>query len=130
MTVAWTGHGIESIPAGVTTQDVPGAALPQPVPVGSVHYTEAPGKSAYQVAVDNGFVGTEQEWLDSLAAGAVYTRTQSAPAATWTFTNPLGRLCAVTVLVDGQQVLVDTDVSPTAVTVTFAQPTAGQAVLS
>lgn len=24
------------------------------------------GKSAYQVAVDNGFVGTEQEWLDSL----------------------------------------------------------------
>jgi len=24
------------------------------------------GKSAYQIAVDNGFVGTEQEWLDSL----------------------------------------------------------------
>ena len=24
------------------------------------------GKSAYQVAVDNGFVGTEQEWLVSL----------------------------------------------------------------
>lgn len=26
----------------------------------------APGKSAYQIAVDNGFVGTEQEWLISL----------------------------------------------------------------
>ena len=26
----------------------------------------ANGKSAYEVAVDNGFVGTEQEWLDSL----------------------------------------------------------------
>lgn len=25
-----------------------------------------PGKSAYQVAVDNGFKGTEQEWLTSL----------------------------------------------------------------
>lgn len=25
-----------------------------------------PGKSAYQVALDNGFVGTEAEWLDSL----------------------------------------------------------------
>ena len=25
-----------------------------------------PGKSAYQIAVDNGFIGTEQEWLDSL----------------------------------------------------------------
>lgn len=26
----------------------------------------APGKSAYEVAVDNGFEGTEEEWLDSL----------------------------------------------------------------
>lgn len=25
-----------------------------------------PGESAYEIAVDNGFVGTEQEWLDSL----------------------------------------------------------------
>jgi len=25
-----------------------------------------PGRSAYQVALDNGFVGTEQDWLDSL----------------------------------------------------------------
>ena len=24
------------------------------------------GKSAYQIAVDNGFKGTEQEWLESL----------------------------------------------------------------
>lgn len=24
------------------------------------------GKSAYQIAVDNGFIGTEQEWLNSL----------------------------------------------------------------
>ena len=26
------------------------------------------GKSAYEVAVDNGFEGTEQEWLDSLVS--------------------------------------------------------------
>lgn len=25
-----------------------------------------PGKSAYQIAVDKGFEGTEQEWLDSM----------------------------------------------------------------
>lgn len=25
-----------------------------------------PGKSAYEIAVDNGFVGTEEEWLESL----------------------------------------------------------------
>jgi len=29
------------------------------------------GDSAYEVAVDNGFVGTEQEWLDSLGGGGV-----------------------------------------------------------
>ena len=28
----------------------------------------APGASAYQIALSNGFVGTEQEWLDSLKA--------------------------------------------------------------
>ena len=28
------------------------------------------GKSAYEVAVDNGFQGTEQEWLDSLSSSA------------------------------------------------------------
>lgn len=26
----------------------------------------APGKSAYEIAVENGFKGSEQEWLDSL----------------------------------------------------------------
>ena len=26
----------------------------------------APGKSAYEIAVENGFEGTEEEWLDSL----------------------------------------------------------------
>lgn len=31
----------------------------------------APGKSAYEVAVDNGFIGTEQEWLDSLNTDVV-----------------------------------------------------------
>jgi hypothetical protein len=30
------------------------------------------GKSAYQVAVDNGFVGTEGEWLDSLSGKSAY----------------------------------------------------------
>ena len=29
------------------------------------------GKSAYEVAVDNGFDGTEQEWLASLKADAI-----------------------------------------------------------
>ena len=35
-----------------------------------VSSTGAPGASAYQIAVANGFVGTEEEWLDSLKAVA------------------------------------------------------------
>lgn len=31
------------------------------------------GKSAYQVAVDNGFVGTEAQWLASIGASAIAT---------------------------------------------------------
>lgn len=37
--------------------------------------TDLRGKSAYEVAVDNGFVGTEQEWLESLR-GPAYVLTE------------------------------------------------------
>lgn len=31
-----------------------------------------PGKSAYEIAIDNGFIGTEQEWLQSLQGESPY----------------------------------------------------------
>ena len=34
--------------------------------------SSAPGKSAYEIAVDNGFQGTEQEWLESLKGQTPY----------------------------------------------------------
>lgn len=68
MTVAWTGHGIESVPRGPSVSNVPAGRVPQPVPVAQTSYTAPPGASAYEVAVANGFVGTEAEWLASLAA--------------------------------------------------------------
>lgn len=37
--------------------------------------TDLRGKSAYEIAVDNGFVGTEQEWLESLR-GPAYVLTE------------------------------------------------------
>ncbi len=40
-----------------------------------------PGKSAYQVAVDNGFVGTEAQWLASLGAPQVFPTYASLQAA-------------------------------------------------
>jgi hypothetical protein len=36
----------------------------------SVYIRGEPGLSAYQVAIANGFVGTEQDWLDSLRVQA------------------------------------------------------------
>jgi len=39
--------------------------LSNPIQIG-VSETSIPGMSAYEVAIKNGFVGTEQEWLDSL----------------------------------------------------------------
>lgn len=36
------------------------------IEVSDVAIPGANGKSAYQVAVDNGFVGTEIEWIESL----------------------------------------------------------------
>lgn len=59
------------------------------------------GDSAYEIAVANGFVGTEAEWLESLkgepgepgefqVTGASYTHTQVNPALTWTVQHNLG----------------------------------------
>ena len=38
---------------------------------GATGPTGATGASAFQIAVQNGFVGTEQQWLDSLAGGGL-----------------------------------------------------------
>ncbi|ESW92918.1 hypothetical protein NKL07_21790 [Mesorhizobium sp. C280B] len=43
--------------------------------------TGADGKSAYQIAVDNGFVGTEAEWLDAYVNETAEAATASAIAA-------------------------------------------------
>lgn len=49
------------------------------------------GKSAYRVALENGFEGTEQEWLDSLKADPISEENKSEVVAavlsalpTWT----------------------------------------------
>ena len=64
----------------------------------------AAGLTAYQIALNNGFSGTEQEWLDSLqgsdgADGAdVYVHSQSTPASVWTIDHNLGTFPSVYVL--------------------------------
>ena len=61
-----------------------------------------PGKSAYQIAQDNGFTGTEEEWLASLQGGASATdahyQTTFTAQSTITVTHGLGKRPAVTVI--------------------------------
>lgn len=50
------------------------------------------GYSAYEIAVQHGFIGTEQEWLDSLAAGekAVIVQEISSTSSNATIPSALG----------------------------------------
>jgi hypothetical protein len=112
----------------LTVVDLGGVPMDATTPVVS----GPPGLSAYQVALANGFVGTEAQWLASLvgAGGATVTHTQSTPLATWTIPHTLGRLPLVSVYVAGSEVLADIDATSSSVTITFATPTSGVAVLA
>lgn len=45
-----------------------------------------PGKSAYDVAVDNGFVGTESQWLDTLKGADGATGPQGPAGSNYVLT--------------------------------------------
>ncbi|HEX2578675.1 MAG TPA: hypothetical protein VHK88_20190 [Aquihabitans sp.] len=95
------------------------------------------GASAYQVAVANGFVGTEAEWLETLvgpagpASGGAY-HVQGAASATWTINHDLGFLPNVTIRdTEGNEVLgLLIDNSTTATTIHFPFAMTGNATLS
>lgn len=69
-----------------------GPIQPPVDPIDPAQYVGPPGKSAYQIALDNGFVGTEEEWLASLRGdgegggpitnAAVNAAITTAPSAT------------------------------------------------
>lgn len=62
-----------------------------PGPDGDPGQQGTTGQSAYDLAVVNGFVGTEQEWLASLAGGLTsYEHTQVTPSTVWTMQHNLG----------------------------------------
>lgn len=65
-TVPWTAMPMISGPPGVDGQ--PGEDGVDGLP-GDDGTDGADGKSAYEIAVENGFVGTEAEWLESLKFG-------------------------------------------------------------
>lgn len=47
-----------------------------------VYVRGSDGKSAYEIAVEHGFVGTEEEWLDSLRATVTVNSTETGDAGT------------------------------------------------
>lgn len=47
-----------------------------------VNVRGADGKSAYEIAVEHGFAGTEEEWLDSLRATVTINSTETGQAGT------------------------------------------------
>ena len=58
------------------------------------------GLSAYAVAVKNGFIGTEQQWLNSLNHSA-YTHIQTSELTQWVINHNLGRYPSVELLTIG-----------------------------
>lgn len=59
------------------------------------------GKSAYEIAKEHGFTGTEAEWLESLkgtGGDKHYVHKQETSSDTWEVTHGLGKEPAVTVV--------------------------------
>jgi len=90
------------------------------------------GDSAYQVAVKNGFVGTEQEWLDSLVAGGEGGAkprevTIELPESLWVVAHKLGRRPVSVVTYDHNDIVIYGDVISTTeqISVSFPEPTRG-----
>jgi len=89
------------------------------------------GASAYDIAVANGFVGTEQEWLNSLGS-STYVHDQSSASSVWTINHGLGIFPSVTTVTSAGDVVVgNVHYSNTStVTVTFSAALGGFAYLS
>lgn len=95
------------------------------------------GLSAYEVALLEGFIGTEAEWLESLvgpqgATGGSYTHVQGSTAAVWTVVHNLGyRPNVRTVDTLDRPVIGDVeDIDTNSLTITFVVAMSGKAYLS
>lgn len=102
-------------------------------PVVKANPVGLPGLSAYEIAVRNGFVGSEAQWLASLNGAAanslIYER--SVAAAQWSITHAFPRPPSVQLLINGAVSYADIDhPDSTHVLITFAAPMAGLAILT
>lgn len=93
----------------------------------------APGESAYDIAVANGFTGTQAQWLASLrgVGGSGSRYDFPTPTTQWVITHNLGHAPSVAVEVGNEQVWADVSHSVDRNTsyVSFGVPSSGTAVL-
>lgn len=113
------------VPKPQRTQIAGQPVLPQapaPVQPPASNAPGPPGLSAYQIAVLNGFVGTEGQWLASLSgAPPRYTHTQSTPATTWTVNHNFGFIPQIVAFSAGSVVMP---------LVAVANPTLNQSIIA
>lgn len=83
------------------------------------------GLSAYQVAIQNGFIGTEQQWLDSLTGNqeeyVLIKQTNEVADITINFTNRLsgGNITSVISVLASSNDLIISNISHSSNTVSF-----------
>ena len=89
------------------------------------------GFSAYEIWLQEGNSGTEEEFLFSLVGGQ-FTHDQMTPSAVWTITHNLGFFPNVTAFDSaGTEIIGQIDhVSQNSMTITFSSSNAGKAYLS
>lgn len=94
-----------------------------------------PGKSAYEIAKEHGFTGTEAEWLESLkgtGGDKHYVHKQETSSDTWEVTHGLGKEPAV-IVVDsaGTEVIGEVEyVSLNKCILRFQAPFSGKAIFN
>lgn len=93
------------------------------------------GKSAYEIAKEHGYTGTEAEWLESLkgtGGDKHYIHNQEVSSDTWEVTHELGKEPAVTVVDSaGTEVIGEVEyVSLNKCILRFQAPFSGKAIFN
>lgn len=93
------------------------------------------GKSAYEIAKEHGYTGTEAEWLESLkgtGGDKHYIHKQETSSDTWEVTHDLGKEPAVTVVDSaGTEVIGEVEyVSLNKCILRFQAPFSGKAIFN
>ena len=93
------------------------------------------GKSAYEIAKEHGYTGTEAEWLESLkgtGGDKHYIHNQEVSSDTWEVTHNLGKEPAVTVVDSaGTEVIGEVEyVSLNKCILRFQAPFSGKAIFN